>query len=137
MISDNPEFEDFIDKNTWAILTALRSNGSPVSAAVMYARDGDTLVVSTPGKTFKRKMLANDSRANLCIIDNNDPPNFVAIESEVSVETENVLEGTRPVFDKMKVLGHPVPEIPDEWLKRQKRVVLRFIPKKISGVTRF
>ena len=121
MISDNPDYVAFIENNTWAILTALRSNGTPVSSAVMYARDGETLVVSTPGKTFKRKMLDKNHKANLCIIDHNDPPNFVAIESEVTVETENVLNGTQPVFDKMTTLGYPVPDNPGEWLKKAEK----------------
>ena len=76
MISDNETFDAFISEYRWAVLTALRSNGNPVSSVVAYARDGDDLVVSTPGMTFKRKLLEADPRVNLCIINNEEPFNF-------------------------------------------------------------
>ena len=72
MISENQAFEAFIDEYRWAILTTLRQSGSPVSSVVAYARDGDDLVVSTPGMTFKTKTLKNDVRVNLCIINNEE-----------------------------------------------------------------
>ena len=71
MISDNQAFDDFVSEYRWAVLTTLRKTGNPVSSVVAYARDGDDLLVSTPGMTFKRSTLERDSRVNLCIININ------------------------------------------------------------------
>ena len=63
MIGENSEFDQFITDHRWAVLTTMRNTGQPVSSVVAYARDGDTLVVSTPGETFKRKSLERDDHA--------------------------------------------------------------------------
>ena len=86
MISDNSEQDQFITDNRWAVLTSLRADGQPVSSVVAYARDGDSLVISTPGGTFKRRSLERDGRATLCILPNAEPFNFVSVEGRVAVE---------------------------------------------------
>ena len=62
----------FIGKHRWATLTVLRKNGSPVSSIVAYAVDGDALVVSTPGSTFKRRAMEAYARVNLCLLYTSD-----------------------------------------------------------------
>ena len=54
MLSENLQWDRFISENRWAVLTTLRNSGQPNSSVVAYARDGDELVISTPGATFKR-----------------------------------------------------------------------------------
>ncbi len=54
-ITDNTAWDEFITAHRWATLTTLRTSGSPVSSIIAYARDGDTLVISTPGGTFNAR----------------------------------------------------------------------------------
>jgi len=136
MISDNPEQEKFIDDYRWAVLTTLRADGHPVSSVVAYARDGDTLVVSTPGMTFKRRSLDHDARATLCIIPNAEPINFVSVEGRVSVESENLAENTRLVFQNISDTDYQEPEDLAGWLESQQRVILRLRPERVYGVIR-
>ena len=63
MISDNADHDQFISDHRWGVLTTLRLDGHPVSSVVAYARHEDTVVISTPGGTFKRKSLDRDPRA--------------------------------------------------------------------------
>jgi len=107
-----------------------------VSSVVAYACEGDQLVVSTPGTTFKRKMLDADSRVNLCAISNAEPFNFVAIEGTAEVQTEGVAPATRLVFKAIEDTGYALPDPLDEWLETQQRVILRITPQRISGVIR-
>lgn len=137
MTIDTEEHKDFLDKNMFAILTPVRANGSPVSSVVMFARDSETLIVSTPGKTLKRTLLANNPLANLCVIDKGDPPNFVSMECEVVVETDNVRDQTEPLFKKMREFGYQVPDDPEAFVEKQRRVLLRAKPNAIHAVTRF
>lgn len=136
MISDNEAFENFISEFRWAVLTTLRASGSPVSSVVAYARDGDDLVVSTPGMTFKRKTLENDERVNLCIINNAEPFNFVSVEGRVTIQTDDLVRTTRLVFQNIKDTGYQEPEDFENWLETQQRVILRIKPDRVYGVIR-
>ena len=136
MISENEAFDQFVSAYRWAVLTTLRQSGSPVSSVVAYARDGDELVVSTPGMTFKRRTLEKDCRANLCIINNEEPFNFVSIEGDVTIETDNLVKNTRLVFKNIENTGYQEPEDFEGWLKSQQRVILRIRPTRVYGVIR-
>tara|TARA_B110000967_G_scaffold186230_1_gene207152 strand:- start:337 stop:807 length:471 start_codon:yes stop_codon:yes gene_type:complete len=136
MISDNEAFDQFISEYRWAVLTTLRQSGSPVSSVVAYARDGDELVVSTPGTTFKRKTLEKDCRVNLCIVPNKEPFNFVSIEGDVVIEKESLVRNTRLVFDNIQNTGFEEPADFEGWLTSQQRVILRIKPTRVYGVIR-
>jgi PPOX class probable F420-dependent enzyme len=136
MISDNADQDQFITDHRWGVLTSLRGNGQPVSSVVAYARQDDTLVISTPGGTFKRKSLDRDPRATLCVITNSEPFNFVSIEGRVEVETTNLVENTRLVFQKIGDAGWQEPEDLPAWLESQQRVIIRIHPERVYGVIR-
>jgi len=136
MITDKADQEQFITDHRWAVLTTLRADGQPVSSVVAYARDGDTLVVSTPGTTFKRSSLDRDPRATLCIVTNAEPFNFVSVEGRVVVETSNLIESTRLVFQNLTGTGYSEPEDLQNWLDTQQRVILRIHPERVYGVIR-
>jgi PPOX class probable F420-dependent enzyme len=136
MITEAADQEQFIDDNRWAVLTTLRAGGQPVSSVVAYARDGDTLVVSTPGGTFKRRSLDRDERATLCILPNSEPFNFVSIEGPVTVESEDLVAKTRLVFQNITDTGFDEPEDLAGWLEAQQRVILRLHPERVYGVIR-
>ncbi len=136
MIGEKPDFDTFITEHRWAVLTTLRKSGHPSSSVVAYAREGDTLVVSTPGTTFKRASLDRDPRMTLCIISNAEPFNFVTVEGRVDVETAGIKEATRLVFANIADAGWREPDNLDEWLTTQQRVILRLHPQRVSGVIR-
>ena len=136
MISDNAEQDQFITDNRWAVLTSLRADGQPVSSVVAYARDGDTLVISTPGGTFKRRSLERDGRATLCILPNAEPFNFVSVEGRVAVEHDDLVANTRLVFQNISDTGYQEPEDLAGWLEAQQRVILRLHPERVYGVIR-
>ncbi len=136
LISDNPEFETFISDHCWAVLTSLRKGGHPVSSWVAYARDGGTLVVSTPGRTFKRRSLERDPRITLLISNDAAPFSYVSVEGHASVENTDLVRTTRLVFDNIKDAGYPEPENLEAWLEEQERVIIRIHPERVSGVIR-
>ena len=136
MISENQSFDQFISDHRWATLTTLRKSGSPVSSVVAYARDGDELVVSTPGFTLKRKTLEADNRINLCIITNQEPFNFVSMEGTAAIEKEDLVKNTRLVFKNIEGTGFEEPDDFEGWLASQQRVILRIKPSRVYGVIR-
>ena len=48
-----PEFDEFISKHRWAIVTTVRASGQPSSSVVAYAREDDTLIISTTAPTTR------------------------------------------------------------------------------------
>jgi len=140
MIGDNTAWDQFISEHRWAVLTTLRfagdNAGHPNGSVVAYARDGDQLLVSTPGATFKRASVAADARVNLCIISNAEPFNFVAVEASAQVTEDNLLADTRKVFANIAESGYPEPADLPGWLASQARVILRLQPQRVYGVIR-
>lgn len=136
MIAENATHDRFISDHRWAVLTTLRGDGHPVSSLVAYARDDDTLVVSTPGTTFKRSSLDRDPRITLTIISNQEPFNFVSVEGRASIETEKLVEGTKLVFANIADTGYSEPDDLAGWLQAQQRVLIRIHPERCTGVIR-
>jgi len=136
MIGKISEFDQFITDHRWAVLTTMRKTGQPVSSVVAYARDGDALVVSTPGTTFKRKSLETDDHATLCIITNQEPFNFVSVEGSMVIETTELVDNTRLVFRNIADTDYQEPEDLEQWLISQERVILRLNPSRVYGVIR-
>ena len=136
MISNNEAWDEFISDHRWAVLTVLRRSGQPNSSVVAYVRDGDELLVSTPGTTFKRQAIDADPRVNLTIISDAHPFNFVAVEAEAQVTTDNLFDDTRLLFQNIADAGYPEPDDLQAWLEHGQRVVLRIKPHGVHGVIR-
>ena len=136
MIGTNEQFDQFITDHRWAVITTLRANGHPSSSFVAYARDGDTLVVSTPGGTLKRKTLEADPRVTICVTTNQEPFNFVTVEGRATIEPDNLVENTRKVFANIEGTGWQEPDDLQGWLTSQERVIIRIHPERVSGVIR-
>ena len=132
----NEQLDQFINDHRWAVLTTIRANGEPSSSVVAYAREGDTLVVSTPGQTFKTQTLRQNPQANLCVISNAEPFNFVTVAGTAVIETDNLIEPTRAVFANIADTGYQEPEDLENWLTSQGRVIIRLHPERVYGVIR-
>ena len=136
MISENRAWDEFLRNHRWAVLTTLRAGGSPVSAVVAYALDGDELVVSTPATTFRHASIARDERVNLCALSNQEPINFVAVEGRCGIERTDLERATRLVFKAIAGTGYEEPTDLPGWLAEQQRVILRIKPTRVYGVIR-
>lgn len=126
----------FLNQHRWAVLTHLDKTGAPASSVVAYARDGDRFVVSTPGGTAKRHRIAGDGRVNLCVISNQEPFNFVAIQGDAEVSREDLKRRTQLVFAALKGTSWTEPENLERWLETQRRVVLMIQPISYHAVQR-
>lgn len=136
MIGNNPLQDEFISTHRWAVLTTMRGNGQPSTSMVAYARDEDSLIISTPGTTLKRKTIELNPQVTLCVISNSEPFNFVTIEGTAEVETNKLLANTRRVFANITDAGWEEPVDLPAWLESQQRVILRVFSQRVSGVIR-
>ena len=128
-----PELDKFISEQRWAVITTLRRSGQPSSSVVAYAREGDELVVSTPGRTLKRRTLDRDPRVTVCVFDIEAHPSFATIEGTAVVQTDELAESTRRVFANLQSIGMREPKDLEKWLRDQERVILRVRAERVSG----
>ncbi len=136
MIGDNETFDQFITDHRWAVVTTLRKDGTASSSWIAYARDGDTLIISTPGGTLKRRTLEADPRITVCCSSDSMPFNFVTVEGRATIEKDNLVEMTRLVFAAIADSGFTEPEDLEGWLESQDRVIIRVHPERVYGVIR-
>lgn len=132
----NAEQDAFITAHRWAVITTLRQDGTASSSVVAYAREGDTLVISTPGDRLKAKTLEKDPRVTLCIISNAEPFNYLTVEGKVTIERQQLEGPTRAVFANIAGTGFELPEDLPGWLESQGRVILRIAADRIHSVIR-
>lgn len=136
MISDNSAWDQFVSAHRWAVLTTLRASGSPVSAVIAYAREGDELVVSTTRDRFRVKCIERDPQVNLCVISNSEPFNFVSIEGTATIQTTGLLPATHAVFHAIRDTGYREPADLAGWIEQEGRIIIRIRPQRVAGVIR-
>jgi PPOX class probable F420-dependent enzyme len=130
-----PEQDAFVSSQKWAAVTTLRSDGSPTTSVVFFAREGDTLFFSTTADRLKAKTLRRDPRITICVLDEGPPYRFVTIEGVGEIEADDIVPGHVAVNRVMR--GDPGWEPPEgfeERLRRDRRVIVRVTAQRVSGV---
>ena len=136
MIGPQQDWDEFLTTHRWGVLTTLRRSGSPVSSVVAYAREGDTLVVSTPADRFKTRSIERNPSVNFCAISNSEPFNFVSMEAQATVERVDLVPATRAVFEAIADTEYAMPDDLAAWIDDNNRVVLRLQPDRVYSVIR-
>jgi PPOX class probable F420-dependent enzyme len=72
-ISLSDETKNLIDRPNFAHLATLMSDGSPHSAPVWIAREGDLFMICTEATSLKGKNTQRDPRVAISIVDFRDP----------------------------------------------------------------
>jgi PPOX class probable F420-dependent enzyme len=77
------DIRKLIDRPNFAHFSTLMSDGSPHSAPVWIAREGDVILISTSAVSVKGKNTQRDARVSLSIVDFRDPYEEVQIRGRV------------------------------------------------------
>jgi PPOX class probable F420-dependent enzyme len=72
-IALSDEVKDLVDRPNFAHLATLMPDGSPHSAPVWIAREGDLLLICTEASSLKGKNTQRDPRVAISIVDFHDP----------------------------------------------------------------
>jgi PPOX class probable F420-dependent enzyme len=130
MAALTPEQVEFLRHNRYAIVAAIRRDGTPQQTLVIYALDGDdTVIFSSGGDRVKLKLLRRDPRISLCVI--NEEPHIryltVSGRAEFVEDHASVVESMLKIHTQLR--GEPLPaaERPAfaERARREGRVIVR------------
>ncbi len=107
-ISLSDDVKKLIDQPNFAHLATLMPDGSPHSAPVWMAREGDLLLVCTEATSLKGKNTQRDPRVSPCIVDFRDPYTEAQVRGRV---IERRPDPRLEYFDRMsrKYIGKPWP----------------------------
>ena len=131
----NPEQDAFVRAMKWASVTSLRRDGSPANSVVFYALDGDDVLFSTTNDRLKAKSFRRDPRAAVTVLDEGSPYRFVSIEGRATVVDDDIVPGHIAINRAMRgIADWQPPEGYLETLSRQRRVIIRVTPERVSGV---
>lgn len=75
--------KELLDRPNFAHLATLRKDGSPHSAPVWIAREGDRILIVTEGGSIKGQNTASDPRVSISIVDFDDPYTGAQIQGRV------------------------------------------------------
>ena len=107
-IALSDEIKKLIDQPNFAHLATLIPDGSPHSAPVWIAREGDLLLICTEASSLKGKNTQRDSRVAISIVDFRDPYSEVQMRGRV---IERRPDSELKYYDLMsqKYIGKPWP----------------------------
>jgi PPOX class probable F420-dependent enzyme len=131
----NSDQDAFINRNKWAVVTSLRSDGSPTNSVIFYARQGDMLLFSTTLGRLKAKTLKRDPRIALTVLDEGAPFGYVTVEGMATIEERDIVPGHVAINRAMRGPDFVPPEGFEERLRAEGRVVVTVHATRVHGVT--
>ena len=112
------EIKALLDRPNFAHLSTLMPDGSPQSAPVWVAREGDCILIGTGEGSLKAKNTRRDSRVSLSIVDMDDPYAEAQLRGRVvERRPDSHLNGMDAI--SRKYTGQPFP-----WRNPEGRVLL-------------
>lgn len=117
-ISLSDEIKALLDRPNFAHLGTLMADGSPQSAPVWVAREGDRILIGTGEGSLKARNTRRDPRVSLSIADMDDPYAEAQLRGRV---VQRRPDGDLTAMDAIarKYTGQPFP-----WRNPEGRVVL-------------
>jgi hypothetical protein len=88
----NDRVDAFISRSFTGIVTVVRTDGSPASSMISYARLGDALFFSTTLSRLKGRRMAQDPRTVICVVNDLEPNSYASVEGEVVIHRDNPRE---------------------------------------------
>jgi PPOX class probable F420-dependent enzyme len=112
------EIKKLLDRPNFAHLSTLMSDGSPQSAPVWIAREGDRILIGTGEGSLKARNTRRDPRVALSVVDMEDPYSEAQLRGRVV--------GRRPDgdFKGMDAISHKYTGAPFPFRNPEGRVVL-------------
>jgi PPOX class probable F420-dependent enzyme len=117
-ISLTEDVKSLLDRRNFAHLATLMPDGSPQSAPVWVAREGDRILVGTGESSLKARNTRRDPRVGLSIVDMDDPYAEAQLRGRVVERRDDRALHVMDAISR-KYTGEPFP-----WRNPEGRIVL-------------
>lgn len=129
-----PELRDFLDANRVGVLATSTSRGLPRQSLVYYARDGDSLLISTEAQRLKARDVERSGWASLCVMGHEAPYPSAVFSGAAEILTKDIGTPTALIMQRIADLPErPEPQT-DAALAEIGRVVMRLTIDRVSAV---
>ena len=130
-----PELRDFLDAHRVGVLATIAPDGRPRQSVVYYAREEESLLVSTLAERHKTLDVKRSGWASLCVMGHESPYPSAAFSGAAEIVTKDIGPPTAKVVQKIADLPEPPDHQTDEALAEVGRVVMRLRIDRVSAVT--
>lgn len=129
----SPDLDAFVRERQWAVMTTLRSSGSPASSLVGHALEEDELLIAAGSKSLKVRCIDRDPRVTVCVFGTEAPPRFATIEGRGRVQRRHLQESKQRILRDAVPRGKAASTI-ETWILHPETVVLRVRATHVWGV---
>jgi PPOX class probable F420-dependent enzyme len=127
------ELRAFLDANRVGVLATIAGDGQPRQSVVYYARDGETLLVSTESKRLKARDVERSGWASLCVLGHEPPYPSAVFSGRAEILTKNIGPATAAIMQRIAGAEEPPEPQSDEALAAVDRVILAITVERVSA----
>lgn len=121
-----PEQAALIEEQPLGILASVKKDGSPQLTPVYYAYEDSQIIISITRTRAKYHNVKRNPQVSLCVVKEGGRP-YVTIYGRADVEEEDIVEGTKAVFQRFSTAA--LPDNFEQALREQQRVLLKITPE--------
>jgi PPOX class probable F420-dependent enzyme len=129
----DPAARKLLDTARVGTLATSAKNGTPRQSLVYFARDGDTILISTESKRLKARDVVRTSWASLAVRGDEQPFPSLTVSGPAEIRTEDIGPPTAAVMQRILGSAEPPPEQTDEDLAGVDRVILALKVERVSA----
>jgi PPOX class probable F420-dependent enzyme len=129
------ELHDFLDANRVGVLATIAGDGHPRQSVVYYARDGETLLVSTESKRLKAGDVQRSGWASLCVLGHEPPYPSAVFSGRAEILTRNIGPVTAAIMQRIAGMDEPPEPQTDDALAAIDRVILAITVQRVSAAS--
>jgi PPOX class probable F420-dependent enzyme len=129
------ESRDFLDANRVGVLATIADDGKPRQSVVYYARDGETLLISTESKRLKARDVQRSGWASLCVLGHEPPYPSAVFSGRAEILTKNIGPATAAIMQRIAGMDEPPEPQADEALAAIDRVILAIMVQRVSAAS--
>ncbi|MGE3598362.1 MAG: pyridoxamine 5'-phosphate oxidase family protein [Dehalococcoidia bacterium] len=137
------KLDAFISRSFTGIVAVVRTDGSPATSMVTYARLGDEIYFSTTLDRLKGRRMAADPRIALCVVNDLEPNSYASIEGLVIIHRDNPKHLHERMFTVWQAFAERHPQsVWPQWGRaglekvwsQPERAIFELRPTRVSGI---
>ena len=129
------ELRELLDSNPVGVLATLAPDGKPRQSLVYFARDGDSLLISTLTDRLKARDARRSGWASLCVMGHEPPYPSATLSGTAEILTNDIGPSTAKVMQRIAQSAEPPEPMTDEALAEAGRVVLAIHVDRVSAAS--